>query len=50
MSITSGQKISLDIKIDLTIQMIQKIRQLDRINLMIIMKEQIIYTTIEVQK
>jgi len=48
-SITSGQKISLDIKIDLTIQMIQKIRQLDRINLMIIMKEQIIYTTIEVQ-
>jgi len=49
-SITSGQKISLDIKIDLTIQMIQKIRQLDRINLMIIMKEQIIYTTIEVQK
>jgi len=30
--------------------MIQKIRQLDRINLMIIMKEQIIYTAIEVQK
>jgi len=48
-SITSGQKISLDIKIDLTIQMIQKIRQLDRINLMIIMKEQIIYTAIEIQ-
>jgi uncharacterized protein YcgL (UPF0745 family) len=49
-SITSGEKTSLDIKIDLTIQMIQKIRQLDRINLMIIMKEQIIYTAIEVQK